>query len=155
MSATRPKLPFQRAVSAGGVVYRCQGDSIQVVICGQKLSGVWALPKGTPQAGERLEETALREVEEETGLRVTILDKIGSVQYWFVEDGVRYFKTVCYYLMEPLGGDTANHDPEFDEVRWCDLPEALGLLTYKNDAEVVRQAAEMVRMVGERRDGVA
>lgn len=154
MTATRPKLPLKRAFSAGGVVYRCQGDSVQVVICGQRNSGVWGLAKGTPQRGERLEETAIREVEEETGLQVAIVDKIGSIQYWFVEEGVRYFKTVYYYLMRPIGGDIANHDPEFDEVRWCDLPEAPDLLTYKNDAEIVRRAAEMIRQRGLEGSGV-
>lgn len=145
MTSTRSKLPLKRAFSAGGVVCRWQGGSIQVVICGQKRSGVWTLPKGTPQGGERLEETAVREVEEETGLQVAMVDKIGSIQYWFIEEGVRYFKTVYYYLMRPLGGDVVYHDPEFDEVRWFDLPEALEVLTYKNDGEMVRRAAEIIR----------
>ncbi len=149
MSGPGSRLPFKRVYSAGGVVFRRQGGDIEVVVCGQRETGVWALPKGSPHAGESMEETASREVEEETGLRVNIVRKIGNVEYWFVEDGVRYFKTVYYYLMKPVGGDMADHDPEFDEVRWSVLSEALGQLSYENDTKIVRQAEEMVRAGGE------
>lgn len=117
-----------------------------MVLCGINTSGLWALPKGTPQKGEKMEETAVREVREETGLTVRIVDKIGNIEYWFVdkEEGCRYFKRVSHYLMEPTGGDMADHDPEFDEVRWFDLEEALEALTYRNEAGVVRQAAALI-----------
>ena len=153
MRAARPKLPFRRVYSAGGVIHRIDGDRVEVVICGQKERGIWALPKGSPRAGERPEPTAMREVEEETGLKVEVVGKIGKVQYWFVEEGTRFSKTVYYYLMSPVGGDTADHDPEFDEIRWCGLEEALSRLSYENDADIVRQAAEMIRSSGGRVDG--
>lgn len=152
MTPTSSKLPVKRAFSAGGVVYR-RHDLIEIVICGHNDAEVWALPKGTPRKGERLEATALREVEEETGLRTRITDKIGYVQYWFVEDGIRYFKTVYYYLMQSIGGDMSDHDPEFDEVRWCEISEALKILTYKNDADIVSRAQQMIRSHEEARDG--
>ena len=66
----------------------------------------------------RREETALREVEEETGLEVRITGALDSIEYWFVQSGTRIHKTVHYFLMEPTGGDLAAHDHEFDEVRW-------------------------------------
>src|SRR5262249_56224137 len=72
----------------------------------------WALPKGTPEYGESLEGTALREVGEETGLEVRIVRPLDQIQYWFIWGGVRHFKTVHFYLMEMTGGDTANHDHE-------------------------------------------
>lgn len=144
MNAQPLKRPYKRVYSSGGVVYRLNGEGIEVVVCGRKQTGVWALPKGTPRIGESLQETAVREVEEETGLKVTIEEQIGQVQYWFVEEGVHYFKTVHYFLMRPAGGDMADHDPEFDEVLWLAFDKALGVLTYDNDQNIVRRAGELV-----------
>lgn len=153
MTPTSSKLPVKRAFSAGGVVYRMRDGRIEIVICAHHDAGVWALPKGTPRQGERLHETAVREVREETGLDVSILDKIGSIQYWFIEDGVRYFKTVYYYLMKPVGGDLTDHDIEFDEVRWCEISQALKMLSYKGDLDVARQAGEMIKARGPQENG--
>ena len=74
MTNPRPgqKLPLQGAVSAGGVVYRRGPRGIEVVLCGRTEDGVWGLPKGTPSPGESLEQAAVREVTEETGLQVAI-----------------------------------------------------------------------------------
>lgn len=149
MSSAGPKLPVKRAFSSGGVVFRQNGVVTEVVICGHQDAGVWALPKGTPRKGERLAETAMREVQEETGLQVEVLDKIGFVQYWFIEEATRFFKTVYYYLLRPTGGHISDHDQEFDEVRWVSVPEALRLLTYKNDSDIVRQAVEMIQARGD------
>ena len=84
----------------------------------------WTLPKGTPSPGETTEQTALREVTEETGLRVRIIEPVDSIAYTFVQRGSRVDKTVFYFLMEPIGGDLADHDREFDDVRWFDLADA-------------------------------
>src|SRR2546428_9130054 len=108
--------PVQRAVSAGGIVYRLVDGGVEFAICGRDSDGVWGLPKGTPDSGESLEQTALREVSEETGLEVGVLDKLGVIEYWFAREGVRYHKWVHYYLMESTGGDTQNHDLEYDKV---------------------------------------
>ena len=87
-------------------------------------SVTWSLPKGTPDGDETIEQTALREVEEETGLQVRILAPVGPIEYWFVQKGTRIHKTVHYYLMEPVGGDLSLHDHEFDEVRWVSVEDA-------------------------------
>ena len=84
----------------------------------------WSLPKGTPDGDETAEQTALREVAEETGLEVRIVAPVGRIEYCFVRGGRRIHKTVHYFLMEATGGDLADHDHEFDEVRWVDLAEA-------------------------------
>lgn len=143
-----PGGPVERVVSAGGVVHRMTERGIEVVLCGRRDAGVWGLPKGTPDPGESLEETALREVFEETGLRVAILGKIGSIRYWFTRGsgGPRYHKVVHHFLMKPIGGDLANHDREFDEVRWLPLEEACRTLSYKNEVEMVRKAAELIAL---------
>ncbi len=134
------KMPVERAVSAGGVVLRDGPAGTEVVICGRDSDGVWGLPKGTPDEGESLEEAAVREVSEETGLEVEIIKKIGVVEYWFTHGGVRYHKWVHHYLMRPTGGDTANHDSEYDRVAWLPIDEAMRTLTFDNDKGMVHKA---------------
>ena len=104
----------------------------------------WTLPKGTPDAGETVEQTALREVAEETGLQVRILEPLPSIEYEFVQDGTRIHKTVHYFLMEPTGGDLARHDAEFERVRWVPFDEADGLLSFATERELVATAAARV-----------
>ena len=132
--------PVVRAVSAGGVVYRREGKRIQFVICGRDSDGVWGLAKGTPNPGESLEQTAVREVTEETGLDVRVVDKLGVIEYWFSREGTRYHKWVHYYLMEAVGGDTSKHDIEYDRVEWFPAEVALKKLTFKNEVEMAEKA---------------
>ena len=120
----KAKGPVEHPVSAGGVVYRHSDQGVEVALCGQNQPLSWRLPKGTPDTGESLEETAQREAEEETGLKVNIETRLGQVSYWFVQKGVRHHKTVHFYLMSVVGGDVSQHDPEFDEVRWFPWKEA-------------------------------
>jgi 8-oxo-dGTP pyrophosphatase MutT (NUDIX family) len=137
------RLRHARATSAGGVVIRTAGDRRQLLLgrrARERARDIWSLPKGTPDAGERLDQTALREVSEETGLRVRIVAPLGEIHYWFVRDGTRYAKTVHYYLMEPVGGDLAAHDREFEEVRWIDLDEVPGLELFPSERELVERA---------------
>jgi len=102
----------------------------------------WTLPKGTPDPGETTEETALREVVEETGLEVRIVAPLPSIEYAFVQDGTRIQKTVHYFLMEPTGGDLSRHDHEFERVRWVPFDEAGGLLSFATERDLVATASE-------------
>jgi 8-oxo-dGTP pyrophosphatase MutT (NUDIX family) len=133
-----------RATSAGGVIHRSVDGQIQVVLCHRRDPPLWALPKGTPHAGETLEETALRETREETGLGVILEAPIRSVSYVFVRGRTRFHKTVHFYLMRAVGGDVSQHDREFDEVRWVELNEALELMTHATERALVEEAAEMI-----------
>ncbi|MSQ33750.1 MAG: NUDIX hydrolase [Dehalococcoidia bacterium] len=137
-------LPFQIATSAGGVVCRLHEERWQVVLCGPGGQGLWSLPKGSPEPGETLEQTALREVREETGLAVEVREPLGSITYWFtsVSEGARYRKTVHFFLMHPTGGSLERHDAEFAEVRWYPMEEALEALGYKDERHMVRLALE-------------
>jgi len=135
-----------RDVSAGGVVYRraADGGPIEVVLVGRIRPKRWALPKGTPVVGETLEGTAVREVGEETGLLVRIERPLDQIHYWFVWGGVRHSKTVHFYLMQMTGGDTANHDGEYDVVEWFPIGEALRRLSYPNEARIVDKAQQVL-----------
>ena len=118
-----------------------------MVLCGRHEPPRWNLPKGTPDEGESLEETALREVREETGLDADIEASLGIINYWFVSQDkrVRFNKTVHFYLMALKGGCTDQHDPEFDVVRWFPAEEGLKNLTYASEAKVLEKALTMVR----------
>ncbi len=140
----------EEPVSAGGVVYRKLEGSLETVLCGRDNPIRWSLAKGTPDPGETLEQTALREVQEETGLETVIEARIKSIDYWFSDKNgdVRYHKTVHFYLMAPVGGHIGLHDPEFDEVQWFPYDVALSSLTYANEVEVLRQALDLISQQG-------
>ena len=140
-----PKRDAVQIESAGGVVYRAGKNGAEVVLCGRGSPAIWVLPKGTPEPGETRERTALREVREETGLDVAVVEYIGAMKYWFVRpsDGADCHKTVYYFLMSATGGDTSRHDHEFDRVRWFPISEALTEMTYENEVEVVEKGLSM------------
>jgi len=110
----------------------------------ERDSRTWTLPKGTPKLGETTEQTALREVAEETGLEVRITGPLDDIAYWFVQAGTKIHKTVHYFMMEPVGGDLAGHDHEFDEVRWIDVAEASSVLTFETERALVVRAAAIL-----------
>ena len=133
-----------RATSAGGVVHRSLDGRIQVVLAHRRTPALWALPKGTPDSGETIEETALRETREETGLEVEVERPLTAIRYFFVRGSTRFHKTVHFFLMRATGGATDAHDHEFDEVRWMDLPEALAVMTHATERSVVEEAAAVI-----------
>lgn len=144
--------------AAGGVVYRRVDGRIEVVLVARTDEGLWALPKGKPHAGESVEETALREVAEETGLEVAIdtrngeEGRIGSIRYRYggSPDGIpRVRKEVHHFLMQAFGGDIAHHDAEHDLVGWYDIHEAAERMTYSNERAIVERAGALIA------DGVA
>jgi 8-oxo-dGTP pyrophosphatase MutT (NUDIX family) len=128
----------REAVAAGGVVIRRGERGPEVVLAGRE--GMWVLPKGTPDADERIEETATREVREETGLDVRIVRPIGQIEYSFSLPRRRVHKIVHFFLMEALGGDTSQHDHEYDEVRWVPVDEARRMLTFDTYREMLERA---------------
>ena len=137
------RLRSATATSAGGIVVRHDSEGPWLVVGSRRRdrdSRTWTLPKGTPNPGETREETAVREVAEETGLAVRITGPLDSIEYWFVQSGTRIHKTVHYFLMEPTGGDMANHDHEFDEVAWVPIAEARALMSFPTEREIVEQA---------------
>ena len=138
------------ATSAGGIVVRYDAGRPNLVVGARRRERdgrTWTLPKGTPKRGETTEETAIREVAEETGLEVRITAPLTSISYVFVQSGTRIHKTVHYFLMEPTGGDLSRHDHEFDQVRWIAFDEAAALLTFETERELVARAAAAISAV--------
>ncbi len=140
-------------ISSGGVVFRPAGTGYEVALIRVRRADgdAWALPKGWVEKGEDLEHTAVREVREETGLDAKVLRKLGEITYEFYSkaDRNRIVKTVHLFLMECLGGNTADHDDEVEEVRWFPLGDALWTLTYKNEREMVEKAASLIQGGGQ------
>jgi 8-oxo-dGTP pyrophosphatase MutT (NUDIX family) len=139
------RLRTSTATSAGGIVVRYESGQPWLVVGSRRRERdgrTWTLPKGTPNPGESREQTAVREVEEETGLEVRITGPLDSIEYWFVQSGTRIHKTVHYFLMEPVGGDLARHDHEFEEVRWVTFEVAPTMLTFETERGLVARAAE-------------
>ena len=134
------------AFSAGGIVLRGQPSAREILLVGRDLQArdrqLWALPKGTPIAGESAQQTALREVREETGLEVAITGFAGVISYSFLDRGVRFRKRVAYYTMVAIGGDPSLHDHEYDMVAWFPVGGAREALRYSNEADLVRRITE-------------
>ena len=141
------RLRTTTATSAGGIVVRFEGDDPYLVVGARRRERdivTWTLPKGTPNLGETREQTAVREVREETGLDVRITGPLDSIEYTFVQRGLRINKTVHYFLMEPIGGDLDRHDHEFESVRWISFAEAQHTLTFETERALVVRAAAAI-----------
>ena len=146
-----------REISAGGVVVRrMRGRWWMAAIvprrqppaAGRPKAAVLALPKGLVDAGERPEQTALREVREETGLEAEIVAKLGDIRYVYVRtwgDRQRVFKIVSFYLLRSPRGRprvSAEMQHEVEEVRWIPLDDAPQLLSYAGERDMARKAIE-------------
>ena len=119
--------------AAGGVVTRRRDDGgLEVAVIHRVPHGDWSLPKGKREVGETDEACALREVEEETGLRCALGRALGTTRYR-VEGAP---KAVRWFAMEPLDGELLAGDG-VDEARWVTLDEARTLLTHRRDRELV------------------
>jgi 8-oxo-dGTP pyrophosphatase MutT (NUDIX family) len=136
----------RREFSAGGVVVRrMRGRWWLAATRPQgKPPGTWVLPKGLVDAGETTRETAVREVFEETGLRVELVEKLGDVRYTYTWDDERVFKIVSFFLMRPSAGRIGLIEPEMQvevaEARWLPLDAAETLLAYRGEREMALQA---------------
>ncbi len=141
--------PVERQVSSGGVIYRKRGNILEIAVTAHAdLNGrrVWSLPKGLVESGENPRDTAIREVCEETGLQGRIITEIGEINYWFYSrrDQARVRKTVHFFLLDFIGGDTTDHDWEVEEVVWLPFAEAKSILSYKGEQEIVAKAEGML-----------
>ena len=132
-------------VSAGGVVYRRSDEGVELVLAARRTRRgdlAWGLPKGLVEPDETREQTAVREVREETGLEADVEASLGEIRYFYVWEAVRVRKVVHFFLMRATGGDVSQHDHEMEDVRWFPLSIALRRATYKGEREVLQRAAQ-------------
>ncbi|MGC7093250.1 NUDIX hydrolase [Amycolatopsis lurida] len=130
--------------SAGGLVV--DADREHAVLIGRldrrgKL--LWSLPKGHIEDGETTEQTAVREVKEETGISAHVLQPLGTIDYWFVAERRRVHKTVHHFLLEAAGGELSDEDVEVTEVAWVPVAELEAKLAYADERTLVRKAREL------------
>jgi 8-oxo-dGTP diphosphatase len=134
-------LPVSAEVhAAGGLVWRRSGDGVEIALVHRPRYDDWSLPKGKLDEGEGFEEAALREVEEETGLRCRLGDFLGETTY---TDNKDREKLVRFWTMEAGDGEFSPDD-EVDEVRWVPIGEASAMLDYDFDRELVEKASRML-----------
>ncbi len=136
--------------SAGGLVIdgidRPREEQVAVLIGRVDRRGrmLWSLPKGHIELGETAEQTAIREVAEETGIHGSVLAALGRIDYWFVTDGRRVHKTVHHYLMRCSGGELSDDDVEVAEVAWVPIAELPSRLAYADERRLAEVADELI-----------
>ena len=150
-SLKKAKVETLDQISAGGVAFRRQDSHPEIAIVSVKPKLRWQLPKGIVDPGESPPVTAVREVQEEAGIETNLIKLIETIEYWYrsVKNGkpVRFHKFVHFYLLEYKGGDVLNHDHEVEESRWVSLDEAIQMLAFEGEREVVEKAREMIKTI--------
>jgi 8-oxo-dGTP pyrophosphatase MutT (NUDIX family) len=137
--------------SAGGLVLDRVGPGASGALIGRldrRGRLLWSLPKGHLEAGETEQDTAVREVAEETGIVGTVLGKLGTIDFWFVADGRRVHKTVHHFLLlatDPVNGlELSDEDVEVSEVAWVPLEEVAGRLAYADERRLLARVPELL-----------
>lgn len=143
-------MAIKEEISAGGVLIRRINDCLEVALISVRHGKRWGFPKGRQEAGEPLPKTALREVEEETGLKGSILSELGSISFDFNfkngNDRSRRHKVVHFFLMENIGGDITGFDKhEVKECRWFPIDEALARLSFDDEKGLLRESQRQLK----------
>ena len=145
-SGPRPRRGAIEEVSAGGVVVR--GDDVLLVVPTRRAangSHVVALPKGHLDGDETEEQAARREVREEGGVEVELVDSLGDVRYHYRREGRLVSKRVRFFLFAFRSGSPANHDHEIEDARWVPIEQAVSELTYPGERDMVRRVLSKTR----------
>ncbi|OGH17131.1 MAG: hypothetical protein A3C30_03425 [Candidatus Levybacteria bacterium RIFCSPHIGHO2_02_FULL_40_18] len=134
--------------SAGGVVYKKEDSKIYILVSQHSQHLGWVFPKGLigdHVKEEKKEETAVREVKEETGAEAEIMGEITPVTYWYAWEGEKRKKTVYYFVMKFTGGDITEHDHEMSAVEWLPENKVMERLSYKSDKDAFLEALPLIK----------
>ena len=143
----RRRLRRVEEVSAGGLVVDQSPEGPRAALIGRlDRRGLlrWSLPKGHVERGETPEDTAVREVAEETGITGRVLAPLGTIDFWFTIADRRVHKTVHHFLLIAEGGELSDEDIEVTEVAWVPLPEVRARLAYDDERQLVDKASRLL-----------
>ncbi|MFR9753711.1 NUDIX hydrolase [Nocardia sp. 004] len=150
VGAAKPRMRTVRETSAGGLVVdglngpRDKRSAALIGRTDRRGRLLWSLPKGHIEEGETAEQTAIREVAEETGIIGVIVAELGSIDYWFVTEGRRIHKTVHHYLLRSVGGELSDADVEVTRVAWVPLSELNSRLAYADERRLAEMANKLI-----------
>ena len=142
--------PLRRVdeTSAGGLVLDRRGPEANGALIGRldrRGRLLWSLPKGHVEPGETEEETAVREVLEETGIHGAVVGKLGTIDFWFVADGRRIHKTVHHFLLVATGSlELSDEDVEVSEVAWVPVAELADRLAYADERRLLEKVPDLL-----------
>lgn len=135
-----------REFSAGGIIFNQHGQVL--LICNAAMrdpnKAYWGFPKGHLENGESSKDAALREVKEETGLDVEIIDKVGEDRYVFSKDGEKIFKVATFFLMQTQDTNIVIQEQELLDAKWFDPEEALKIISFSSGRNLLKKALEML-----------
>ncbi len=131
---------MRREKSCGALVYRYHGEKLELLLIRHRFGGHWSFPKGHVEAGESEEQTALREVREETGLEIQLLEGFRQSVEYFPKPYIK--KQVVYFLGRAVSNNIRRQEEEISELRWVDINEAQRMVTFANDKNLIEQAKE-------------
>lgn len=137
-------MAIKRVFSAGGIILKKDGGDIRVLVTQHSGHKGWDFPKGHIELAESSEQAAIREVEEETGIRAEIIDKAGQTQYFYYEEGSKVLKTVTFYLMKYIEEGEAITAFEVSGKKWLKVDEVERQLTFKDTKELWGKAKEKI-----------
>ena len=137
-------MALRRIFSAGGIIVKSEKGGPKVLVTQHSKHKGWDFPKGHLETGESSEQAALREVEEETGVKAEILEKVGQTQYFYYEEGERVFKTVTFFLMRFIEQGEATTAFEVSGTKWLAPDEVEAQLTFKDTKTLWQKAKEKI-----------
>jgi 8-oxo-dGTP pyrophosphatase MutT (NUDIX family) len=141
----RRTFPTVRETSAGGLVLNARLAVPIIARQGRRGDLRWSLPKGHVEHGESAAQAAVREIAEETGITGRVLTRIGSIDFYFIENGRRIHKTVHHFLLEYLTGQLCADDHEVAAVEWVPLGDLAGRLAYPDERRLAKRAHSLAK----------